>query len=59
MSDHLDARDDDIERSDVMFYIEQIAEDEMEEMPFMPRDLDERAVDVVLRRIRETNTKDA
>lgn len=49
-----DLSDDDpneVERADVMFYIEQVAEDDMDAFPYMPRDLDERAVDEVLRRL--------
>lgn len=41
----------DVDRDDVHPYIEDASEDDLEEYPFMPRELPERAVDEVLRRI--------
>jgi 5-methylcytosine-specific restriction endonuclease McrA len=51
VEDIIEWDDDEVERSDVMPYIEDASDDDMEEMPFMPHYLKERAVDEVLRRL--------
>ncbi len=45
----------DVDHEDVMFYIEQVSEDDREEYPTMPDDLEDRAVAETVRRIVERN----
>ena len=45
---------DDVDRSDVENYITDASEDDLAELPFMPRGLPDRAVDEVLRRIKNS-----
>ncbi len=49
----------DVDREDVMFYIEQVSEDDREEYPTMPDDLEDRAVAETMRRIVERNDPEA